>query len=360
MGITIKEIARLAGVSRGTVDRALNNRGQVAPEVKEKILKIARDFNYKKNVLASRLAINSNIKVSVILPSGKEDIFWEGPLKGIEKMQTSLADFGMTMDFQFFNLFDKESYSRAFQKAIYGRPDAILIAPIFLKETLANAQLAKQNGIPIVCVNSEIESNDFLSFIGQDSFQSGVIAGKLFDLRSSTRNEIIVITQGHDAKNASHIIKKIDGLKQYNRENDCGFEIISIQIKDFQQPEMLQSNVDEILEAYKNLRGIFFTNSRAYHFIQNTNISDRINKETTVVGYDLIRENVELLREGKIDFLLNQKPEMQGYFGILTLSNHLIHKKNVLQRQYLPIDIVVKENMDSYLDERERFLDFVE
>ena len=44
MAVTAQQIADLAGVSRGTVDRALHNRGRVNPEVKEKIQKIAREL----------------------------------------------------------------------------------------------------------------------------------------------------------------------------------------------------------------------------------------------------------------------------------------------------------------------------
>ena len=46
---TIKEIAALAGVSRGTVDRVLNDRGAVNPETAEKIRKIAKELDYKPN-----------------------------------------------------------------------------------------------------------------------------------------------------------------------------------------------------------------------------------------------------------------------------------------------------------------------
>ena len=47
MAITLQQIADLAGVSRGTVDRALNNRGRIKPEVEQRIKKIAKDVGYK-------------------------------------------------------------------------------------------------------------------------------------------------------------------------------------------------------------------------------------------------------------------------------------------------------------------------
>ncbi|MEM9545833.1 MAG: substrate-binding domain-containing protein [Bacteroidota bacterium] len=359
MGITTKEIAKLAGVSRGTVDRVLNNRGQVSAEVKARILKIVEDFKYKKNVLASRLAINEPVKIAVVLPDPNNDVFWQAPLEGITKVQSSMTDYGMSLELNLFNLFDSKSYVFAFQQAISSRPSAILLAPIFLKETLSLIQMAEQNGIPIVCINSEIDSKDVLSFIGQDSLQSGIIAGKLFHLNSSVNNQIVAITQGHDAKNAIHIKKKLDGLKQYNFENQCDFEIVDIQVKDFFNPGILQKEVDLLLSNPSNLRGIFFTNSRAYNMINQTDLADRLLNSATIIGYDLLDQNVELLKQQKIDFLLHQKPELQGYQSVLSLFNHFIHKKTIDQKQYLPIDIVVKENVDSYLQERDRMLEMM-
>lgn len=55
MAVTAQQIADLAGVSRGTVDRALHNRGRVSPEVKEKIQKIAAELGYKPNLIGQAL-----------------------------------------------------------------------------------------------------------------------------------------------------------------------------------------------------------------------------------------------------------------------------------------------------------------
>ena len=47
MAVTMQQIADLAGVSRGTVDRALNDRGRIRPEVAEKIKMIAKELGYQ-------------------------------------------------------------------------------------------------------------------------------------------------------------------------------------------------------------------------------------------------------------------------------------------------------------------------
>ncbi len=68
-----------------------------------------------------------------------------------------------------------------------------------------------------------------------------------------------------------------------------------------------------------------------------------------MVGFDLIEPNLQLLGENKIRFLINQNAWHQGYLGILTLVNHLILRKETPTIQYLPLDIIVRENVEYYL-----------
>ena len=68
MAGTIKEIAERAGVSRGTVDRALNNRGRIKPEVAERIMAIAKELDYHSNRKTKKNTqkADKNIKIGVI------------------------------------------------------------------------------------------------------------------------------------------------------------------------------------------------------------------------------------------------------------------------------------------------------
>jgi len=68
--VSIKQIADLAGVSRGTVDRALNDRYGIDPDLKARILKIATDLGYRSNRAGKMLSIRkSPLRIGVQMPS---------------------------------------------------------------------------------------------------------------------------------------------------------------------------------------------------------------------------------------------------------------------------------------------------
>ncbi|MEO8398310.1 MAG: LacI family DNA-binding transcriptional regulator [Ignavibacteriaceae bacterium] len=77
MSITIKEIAERANVSIATVSRALNNDKNVRPKTRQTILSVAKDLDYKPNILARSLAKNKSNIIGVVLPDVDGEFFSE-------------------------------------------------------------------------------------------------------------------------------------------------------------------------------------------------------------------------------------------------------------------------------------------
>ena len=68
--LTLKDVARLAGVSRGTVDRVIHNRGNVSKQSYDNVMRIIKDIGYEPNIYASILAHDKNRVVALLLPQG--------------------------------------------------------------------------------------------------------------------------------------------------------------------------------------------------------------------------------------------------------------------------------------------------
>ena len=348
--ITIKDIARLAGVSRGTVDRALNHRGNIDPEKKKVILNIAKQLGYEKNVIASTLAQNRVINVAVVLPFSVDGHFWSMPLIGIKRSERFIKHYGMTTSNFLFNIADKNDFSNKLTDAIKSKPDAILTAPVYFEESIKFLQIALQNDIPVFTINTEITHEDVICYIGQNSYQCGILAGRLLKTSVEGR-QLLTITLGHESTNAKHISDKILGIKQFNKDNNIDCKVIDITIEDFRDENKLAFRVQKIAAKHKNIGGIFFTNSRAHYFLNCGETRMILNNKPLIVGFDLIPQNIKLLENDKIDYLINQDPIKQGYLGMINILNHFVYNKEVNLKQYLPVDIVVKENYEFYLQE---------
>ena len=77
MAVTIKDIARICGVSEGTVDRAINDRSGIRKETKDRILKIAEELNYKPNKVAQSLAMGSTKTIGILCFDFRKSLFCE-------------------------------------------------------------------------------------------------------------------------------------------------------------------------------------------------------------------------------------------------------------------------------------------
>ncbi|MEG2101723.1 MAG: substrate-binding domain-containing protein, partial [Flavobacterium sp.] len=114
----------------------------------------------------------------------------------------------------------------------------------------------------------------------------------------------------------------------------------------FSEVTLKDSNVDELnLEMFSGISSIFVPNSRAYiaaQFLEQKNI-----KGIRIIGYDLLKENIEYLNKGVIDFLINQRPEDQGYMAIQYLYKKMVLKEDTEPTHYMPLEIILKENYSS-------------
>lgn len=75
MGVTIKEVAKLAGVSKATVSRVLNNTKPVSTEIKEKVMKVIEETGYKPSSLARSLVNKETHLIGVLIPDISNDFY---------------------------------------------------------------------------------------------------------------------------------------------------------------------------------------------------------------------------------------------------------------------------------------------
>jgi LacI family transcriptional regulator len=346
MKVRIKDIARLAQVSPGTVDRVIHNRGEVSEKTRKKVDEIIQELNYQPDILARTLASKRNYSFSVLMPvSVHDNDFWNSPKAGIEKALAEVSPFGVEVKQFLFDQFDIKSFEENAEKLLTNTPDAILFAPVFPKKSVEFIKNCKQKNIPLILFNSNLEEAENTMYIGQDALQSGYLAAKLLHYGLKEEGDLLIINIAGRKDNHNHLVRRERGFRKYFADNPTlSSEIFTLDC--MQNPvDDLQCRIDEALDRFK-VRAIFVTNSRVF---QVAEYLDKIElSNIRLLGYDLLPQNISMLREGKIDFLISQKPEEQGYKGVMTVFNHVVLKREIQEVQYIPIDIITKENIDYY------------
>ena len=341
---TIKDIAKLAGVSKGTVDRVLHKRGKVSQKALESVNTVLSEIEYEPNLIARNLKINKIYTISVVLPDPSFDSYWQPCFKGIEEAIKEFKAFNLSIKTHYFNPEDNKSFITVNETVLNLAPDAVLLAPLFYKEALKIVEKYNQKKIVVNTFNNQVESNEIKHFVGQDLHRSGRVAAKLMEAIAQ-KGKITIIHIDEKFKNAIHMQEKEKGFRNYFLENaNSDYEIITLKLKRINY----DTKLNDFLHENKDLSGVFITTSKAYQIAKI--INESANNKISIIGYDLLDKNINLLNQGIIDFLINQNPKQQVYLGISSLVDHFIFGKQLSNETLLPIDIVNSENASYYIE----------
>ncbi|WP_321423761.1 LacI family DNA-binding transcriptional regulator [uncultured Bacteroides sp.] len=346
--IRIKDIARLADVSVGTVDRVIHGRSGVSESSKKRVEEILKQLDYQPNMYASALASNKKYLFICLLPQHLEGEYWTAVEKGLNDAVTAYSDFNLSMKLYYYDPYDYTSFISAGKEIIAETPDGVLIAPTVFEFTRKFTDQLSGLSIPYIFIDSNIPDLHPLAFYGQNSERSGYFAAKMLMLMAGKTEEIAIfrqIKEGIIGSNQQENREK--GFRTYMNEHfpSCHIAELNLQPKSPNEDEQL---LDAFFEEHPSLTcGITF-NSKVHivgEYLEEKNI-----KKLNLIGYDLLERNVACLKNGSVSMLIAQQPEIQGYNSIKALCDQLIFKKEVNTINYMPIDLLTAETVDFYLD----------
>jgi len=343
--ITIKEIAKRANVSIGTVDRIIHNRGGCSEKTRLKVMKIIDETGFKPNVMASHLVKSRSYSIGVIMPFPyQNDKFWELSKTGIERGRGAFPHFDINLHYYFYNRYAEQTFHTVFEQALGNNTDGLLIAPV-LTQT-AQDMLSKHNtSIPMVFFNASLPNQKAASYVGQDCFMAGRTVGRLMSTVVQDEGDIALIDISPEDY---HINIRAQGFESFF-ENHARIAIHRFSMPNSEEFSDFESLCKDIRDQIPELKGIFIPNASTYRFAE---VIDRISfrNRVCIIGYDLIEENVACLREGKVDFVINQQPIRQGIEALTILVSHIIHRATDRKEILLPIEVVMKENLESFIN----------
>lgn len=343
----VKEIARRANVSIGTVDRVIHDRKGVSKKTKDKINAIIKELDYQPNIFARRLASKKQVVFAILIPKvSQETNYWEAPLHGIEEAGAEISPYGIVLQKYLYEVNDKNSFLEQVSLIDLSLVQGVLLAPSFIEESEHFIKELEIRKIPYVFINSDIQGHNSLSYFGPDLYQSGCLSAHLMKYLVKEGEEILIINISQEIDNQHHLSRKEQGFRNYFSEHKPGNPILKIDIKQTDYAYVSKS-LKKVLQNPR-IAAIFVTNSRVStvaRYFEETGGNERI-----LIGFDYTRENLAFLKEGIIDFLICQKPREQGYKGLMSLYQFVLHGKAGEKNNFMPIDIITSENCDFYIN----------
>ncbi len=343
--IRIKDIAKEAGVSVGTVDRVLHNRGEVKASTKEKILKIADRLNYKPNIAAKVLKSSTSYKIAVLLPLPEGDNqYWSKHPIGIDNSLESVYPFTVHSRFFQFEIHNETDFNIKAASILDWKPDGVIIAPVLKKESQILCMQLDSLNIPYTFIDSNIDNTNCLSFIGEDAYQGGRVAASIMDLGINKDDDILIVNIAKNVDNNQHLSNRQLGFTSYFMDSGINTgKKINIIIPST-KPELVKSMLDNVFEQNPQIKGIMVSGSRTYAVAKY--LQDSGKDQLFLIGYEVFGKNTYYLQQRVINFLISQRPIEQAEKAFKRLFDYLAFQTIPNKKELQPIDIINIENIN--------------
>ncbi|HHX37766.1 MAG TPA: substrate-binding domain-containing protein [Clostridiaceae bacterium] len=319
MRVTIKMIAEKSGVSRGTVDRVIHDRPNVKPEIRDRVKAVIDELNYQPNLTARALA-KSNVPttIGVLIANTAEGIFEKEVRRGLDDARYAIAETGTELDVRFIDgtsLDESGRHLADFMKKgvnaliLYGRNSAELIAWV-------NRFVDKQ--IPVITINTDLPESNRNCYIGENQYRCGAIASDLMHKFCRNDAEVLVVLgsfkyAGHTARTQGFIETLIE----------TGFPKRRLHVREcHNRYEETYQCVTDFLNRYPGYQGIYMANESVIACADAVRALQR-EKDTLIVFHDRSDKNDRLMREGILDYCIDQNLYDQAYTAVDILVQHL-------------------------------------
>lgn len=336
---TIKEIAELAGVSRGTVDRVLNHRGQVNPEKEKKILEIADLLHYQPNKAGVALAAQKKKYVIGVLLFGEDNPFFDDVMAGLRLKARELSIYGCTV-LEKHITFDLQAQLQAMDELAAAGINGLILSPYNNEQIQNKINTFQHNGIPCVTVNTDIPDSERIAYVGSDYYKCGRIAAGLLKLMVSDDTKVGIITGAH---NVLCHEERISGFSDYFKEQHSHVKIIDI-IENHDDDYKSYEAVSRMLKMHPDLDALYFTAAGVYGGCRAV-LNAALPTPPKIITFDAVSSTKEMLQKGIINATICQNPTEQGACSLAVLIEYLLTGKLPEQTCiYMEPDIKIKES----------------
>lgn len=322
MRATIKMIAERAGVSIGTVDRVLHNRPYVKAEVRERVLAVMAELDYHPNRVASALATSGTARRFAVIQPEWEPYIREAMEEGVARFLEERRDYNVAVDIRLYPRGDTAGCLRLLEQAAAEQVHGIALCGSDCGETRRRLQMLAERQIPVAAFNSDIPGASRLCYVGEDSHHAGRVAGEIASKFLAPGDRVLLAYSGLEyvghRSRAAGFLERLEerGLSR----GDC------LVAATYDNYEGTLAAVTGVLAAEPELRCIYMATQSVSACVEAVRRAGRTGR-IRVLAHDSSPEILRFLREGLVDFSIDQNFTYQSYQALSLLFGAVVEHR---------------------------------
>jgi ribose transport system substrate-binding protein len=302
-------------------------------------------------VLASSLLTSSVFAADrplniAVVPKGTTHEFWKSIQAGAMKARMELAEKGIRANVLWKGPLkedDRDQQIQVVENFMVRRVNGIVLAPLDSKALIRPVQNAQKAGVPVVIIDSGLESDDYVSFVATDNYKGGQMAGEHLAKLLGGKGRVILLR--YAVGSASTEAREKGFLEALGNHPDIRL-ISSDQYAGPTRETSYQASQNLLNRFGREVDGIFCPNENStIGMTMALRDIGRAGGQVKMVGFDAGSQSVADMKSGDVQGLIVQNPLFMGYQGVMTMVEHLQGKK-VEKRIDTGVVLVTKENMD--------------
>ncbi|MDL2233979.1 LacI family DNA-binding transcriptional regulator [Ruminococcaceae bacterium OttesenSCG-928-L11] len=335
MAVTSQQIADMAGVSRGTVDRVLNGRPGVSEANRVRVQAIADKLGYVPNRAGKALSTAKKpVQIGLVL-SCVDNPFYDEVIRGIEACRNDYPEYNIEYRYRRLKGYSPLEQADALEKL--SDCNVVLITPVNEQMVVDKVNTLTARGIPVITLNSDLEHSDRLLHVGCDYLASGRTAGGLAGLLANGRGRVGIVTGS--LRMLGHR-QRVDGFRAVMREEYPAMEeawLLETNDDDRRAYEMLLRQ----MERDGDVSALYFGVGGIPDGVRAVVEADASGRLPVIVACDDIPQTREYIHRGVIEATVCQEPYWQGHEAVRQALEYwitgkkpepdIIHTKNEIK-----------------------------
>lgn len=335
----VLEIARLANVSLGTVDRAMHNRGRVGEDTRKRILSIAKQLRYKPNLAARALSVGRNaISIAVCIP--REIHYYFDQLRdGIRDEAGRFEHLGLEVQYGPTERLGVGE-AAAMQAIIEREPQGLIITPGNPESISPLIDEAEKRNIRVVCLASDAPLSRRTSVVCVDAEVAGSMAAELLGRFVSPGSHVAIVTGMLQTEDHRRKVASFTDLFQ----RICPDGQVAEVLEDHENEEEAFQKCCRMLQENKTITGVYVTTSNCLpvcRAVTTLNLSQKIK----LVASDLFLEMMPYFDMGVIAASIYARPFAQGRLAVRLIMEQVIYGRRMRPKHYIVPQVVTRANM---------------